>query len=187
MVFPDNLVEKVVTAVLTGGGTAASTILVFFRDVRKRIDELEKKVGSTENRTGIAYKVYLLEEEAVVGVKKLRSEIESWTQHPPDWLINFGRRRSNAPGSLDEFVAMEDRIRQMDRRIRELEETFPHLEERVRRCISEEDFAVADRQRAAEISVVRTTLAEVRGLLQGLQSVLGFPRPNGSEPKKGGP
>jgi hypothetical protein len=48
------------------------------------------------------------------------------------------------------------------------------LERKVKRMITEEEFEKSDRQRAEELSTVRLTISEVKGLLQGLQSGLGL-------------
>jgi hypothetical protein len=55
-----------------------------------------------------------------------------------------------------------------------MEENVERLEGKFRKYVSEDEFEKADRDRANEIATVRTTLAEVRGLLQGLQSALGL-------------
>ena len=36
----DNLLDSVIPAIISGGGTAISTIYAFFRDLKKRVEEL---------------------------------------------------------------------------------------------------------------------------------------------------
>ena len=67
-----------------------------------------------------------------------------------------------------------EKIRTLEGKIRDLEEVTQRLELKLKRAVSEEDFEAADRQRAEEISTVRTTVAEVKGLLQGLHMALGL-------------
>lgn len=167
MPLPDHLVENIVTAVISGGGTAVSAILAFFRDVKKRIDDLEKKVGSLENSSGLVYKIQLVEN----AIQKLSSEVNNWAAHPPESLLNVIRSRRDS--TIDEFT-IDGRIRIFESRLKAMEENIERLERKVGRCVLDEDFESADRQRAEEIATIRTTIAEVNGLLKGLQSALGL-------------
>lgn len=167
MPLPDHMLENIVTAVISGGGTAVSAILAFFRDVKKRIDDLERKVGSLETSSGLVFKIHTLE----ALVQKMGQDINNWAAHPPESLLNVIRSRRDA--TIDEFT-IDGRIRLFEARLKAMEELIEKLERKVGRCVSEEDFEGADRQRAEEIATVRTTIAEVNGLLKGLQSALGL-------------
>ncbi len=169
MPFPDHLVENIVTAVITGGGTAVSAILAFFKDVKKRIDDLEKKVGSIESGSGLSFKVQALENS----YNALKQEVSNWAIHPPTSLLQV--IRSQRTSTHDEF-SIDDRIRSFENRLKSMEELVEKLERRVKSCVDEDEFETADRQRAEEIASVRTTIAEVSGLLKGLQSALGLVR-----------
>lgn len=168
MAFPEHLLENVVTAMISGGGTAVSAILAFFRDVKKRLEELEKKVGSIESRSGLMFQVSNIE----TAISSLRTEISSLAMNPPEWLVQAIRRRSPSFHNIDD--SDHDRIRAVESKIKDLEEQLERLERKVNRCVSEEDFESADRNRAEDIATVRTAIAEVNGLLKGLQTALGL-------------
>jgi tetrahydromethanopterin S-methyltransferase subunit G len=174
MPLPDNLVENIVTAVISGGGTALSAIVAFFRDVKKRLDDVEKRVGSIEGRSGIVYSVHQLEE----ATKKLQGTLDGWAANPPEWMMRLiasgDRRRHPSLVNLEEFGDLDSKLRDLNRRLKDVEETLERVEKRVYQSVLEEDFDAADRQRAEDIAQLRTTLAEVSGLLKGLQSALGL-------------
>lgn len=169
MPLPDHLIENIITAVISGGGTAVSAIYAFFKDVKKRLDDLEKKIGSVESGSGLSFKVQNLE----ASYASLKSEVTNWANHPPASLLQVFR--SQRISTHDEFT-IDDRIRSFESRLKVMEETVEKLERRVKSCVSEDDFEDADRERAEEIASVRTTIAEVSGLLKGLQSALGLVR-----------
>jgi len=155
----DHLLESVIPAVITGGGTAVSTILAFLRDTKKRLDDVEKRVGSLEGKSGLVYSMHLLEDS----LKTLRDKVGE----PVRW------RTPSFPGEqTTDFI--EGKLRDFERRIKDLEECQERIDAKIKKLVSEDDFEQADRQRADEISAIRHTMAEVRGLLQGLQSALGL-------------
>jgi DNA repair exonuclease SbcCD ATPase subunit len=163
----DNLLESVVPAIISGGGTAMSTIFAFFRDLKKRIEDLEKRVGSVDNKFGLAFSVSLVEES----VRQVRNQIEG---------MNNGRWTRPSMTGIEGFPSLPNldqalqRVMSIEPRLRELEERCERIENKFKKLVTEEDFEQSDRQRAEEIATVRTTLAEVKGLLQGLQSALGL-------------
>jgi len=164
----DNLLESVVPAIISGGGTALSTIFAFFRDLKKKVEDLEKRVGSVDNKSGLAYSISLVEES----VRQVRNQIEG---------MNNGRwNRPSTLSGLEGFPSLPNldqaiqRMMTVEPRLRELEERCERIESKFKKLVTEEDFEQSDRQRAEEIATVRTTLAEVKGLLQGLQSALGL-------------
>jgi Glu-tRNA(Gln) amidotransferase subunit E-like FAD-binding protein len=167
----DNLLESVVPAVISGGGTAISTILAFFRDIKKKIEELEKKVGSIDGKSGLLYSMHLAEE----GIKKLKEQLEERDHHDPPQA----RRRSGS--FTNEFVPwdeIQDFIKkEVARHLEDLEERLEKLEGKVKKLVTDEEFEQADHARAGEIAQVKHTMAEIRGLLQGLQAALGLIKP----------
>jgi len=174
MPLPDHLLENVVAAMISGGGTAVSAIVAFFQGVKKRVEEIEKKVGSVETRSGLVFAVVTLEE----AVKQMRQETSMWATHPPEWLVQAVSRNRRAPSlhGYDLNASEDDRLRSFDFRLRSCEETLERLERKLKGYVSEEEFESADRQRADDIAAVRTMVAEVNGLLKGLQTVLGARR-----------
>jgi hypothetical protein len=166
---PETLVGSLITAVLSGGGTAFTTVFALFKDIKKKIEELEKKVGSFESKTGIAYAVVKNEE----AIKDLKRDTEETTD---------ARRRRPSFLSFDDMLeadttalpAVIHRIKNFEIKLREVEENLQRIDLRVKRMVTADEFETADRKRADEISGVRTTVFEVKGLLQGLHMALGL-------------
>lgn len=166
---PENLIGSLVTATITGVGTAFTTVFTLYKDVKKRVDALEKQIGSFETKTGIAYSIVKIEET----IRDLRRDTE---ENPSS------RRRRSSFQSIDDILegdnasipALVHRIKGFESKLREVEETLQRLDMKTKRMVSESDFEAADRKRAEEISGVRTTVFEVKGLLQGLHLALGL-------------
>jgi tetrahydromethanopterin S-methyltransferase subunit G len=179
MSFLDQLVENVLPAVISGGGTAASAIIAFFRDIKKRLEETEKKlhlietkIGSVEAKSGIVYTLFIVEEAA----KKLRGEMDAIFQngHPhTDWAhLPWAARRALSSLNLEELHEAVAKMRTLETRLRETEESLDRIERLVNKCVTEEDFDQATRQNNEDVLALRTAVAEANGLLKGLQSVL---------------
>jgi hypothetical protein len=166
---PETLLGSLITAILSGGGTAFTTVFALFKDLRKKVEELEKKVGSFESKTGISYAVVKLEES----LKDLRRDTDETTD---------ARRRRPSFLSFDDMLeadtnalpSLVHRIKGFEAKLREVEENLQRIELKVNRMVSESDFESADRKRAEEIAGVRNTVFEVKGLLQGLHMALGL-------------
>lgn len=166
----DHLLESVIPAVISGGGAAFSTILAFFKNMTKRIEDLEKRVGSLDGKQGLAYSIHLTEES----VKALKEQMGT-----PRDAVRWRLPSFTGEGDLGEI---EQKLRAFEVRLKSLEATLSRVEEVVekssrKKYVAEDDFEEADRERANEIAQVRTTLAEVRGLLGGLQTALGLVKP----------
>lgn len=167
MALPENFLETIITAVVSSGGTAVSAIAAFFKDVKRRLDELDRRVGSVDSRNGLAYTVDQLEET----VKK----IEGWSNHPPEWLmqlVNRGRRAIPVYGNSDEYEAHDTKLRSLERRVKDLEGQLREIERTLERTVLDDAFDVADRQRAMEISEIRANIAGISGVLKGLESAI---------------
>lgn len=159
----NSILETVVPAVVSGGGTAVSAFAAFFRETRKRVEKLEERLGSIEAKAGVTYSIHLVE----TALQDLRERLDSQVKETPRW------RMPSYSG-----IEVDDRLREFERRLKDLESNYERMEKQVRKFITEDDFEEADRQRAAEIAGVKNTLAEIRGLLQGLQSALGLLKPH---------
>lgn len=172
MPLPDHLLENVVTAVISGGGTAVSAIVAFFQGVKKKVEDLEKKVGSVDGRSGLMFSVYTIEQT----IGQMRQEISGWATHPPEWLIQTiaRSRRVQSIHSYDPSLDSDDRIRALESKLKDLEESLDRIERKMKGFVTEENFTAADRARAEDIATVRTSIAEVNGLLKGLQTALGM-------------
>lgn len=164
---PDNLVGSLLTAVLSGGTTAFSTVYGLFKDMRRKVEDLEKKVGSFESKSGIAYSVTQLESEIRDLKKGHQEETTDARRKRPSFL------------NLEEMIEAENagpllvqKLRMLEAKVREVEENNQRLELKLKRAITHDEFEQADRQRAKEISEVHSMVSEVKGLLQGVHMVL---------------
>lgn len=193
------LVETIVSGALTGGAGAATTIIAFFRDARKRIEHLEKSIGnpgsSIEPRTGI----YLVLEQlgdvssrAEEIARKARKEMDSWDDEPPDWaarLAGGGRRSSYTNEAYMEFEQrMESRYRSAQERIEELENKLENAlrkmrTEYVERSIYEDER----RKREEDLRKVRDNLQTANGFLRGVMAALGYLEDSQASPPSGLP
>lgn len=166
---PENLIGSIVTAILTGTGTAFTTVFTLYKDIKKKVDDIDKRVGTFESKTGISYTVVKLE-EALRDLKRDTDETANSRQRWPSFL------------SLDDMLeadttalpSLVHRIKGFEAKLREIEDNLHSLDLRVKRMVSESEFEAADRKRAEEIAEVRTTVFEVKGLLQGLHMALGL-------------
>ena len=130
---------------------------------------MKRKLESFESKTGLAFAITQVQET----IRDLKRDQQEET-------TDARRRRPSFLG-IEELIetegalpALVQKIRTLEGKIRDLDEVTQRLELKLKRAVSEEDFEAADRQRAEEISTVRTTVAEVKGLLQGLHMALGL-------------
>lgn len=166
---PENLIGSIVTAILTGTGTAFTTVFALFKDIKKKVDQLEKIVGSFESKTGLAYSIVKVEED-IRDLKRDTDETTDTRRRRPSFL-SFDDMLEADTTALPSLI---HRIKGFESKIREIEETLQRIELKTKRMVSESDFEAADRKRAEEIAGVRTTVFEVKGLLQGLHMALGL-------------
>jgi hypothetical protein len=164
----ETIIGSLITAILSGGGTAFTTVFALFKDLKKKVEELEKKVGSFESKTGLAYAV-VKNEETLRDLKRDTDDTTDARRRRPSFL-NF----DDMLEADTAWPSVVHRIKGFETKLREIEETLQRLELKTRRMVSESDFEAADRKRAEEIAGVRTTVFEVKGLLQGLHMALGL-------------
>lgn len=160
------ILQSVIPSALSGLGTAASAVWALFRDIKKKVDDLEKKIGSADSRSGLAFRVAILEGE----LKEIRVQLEGLL-YP-----NRGGRVNTLTG-LEGLVPMEQvtqKFSNVESRLIDLEERVERTEAKIKKFVTESDFAEADKERAKEISSIRETISEVRGMLQMLKSALGL-------------
>lgn len=166
---PETLIGSLITAILSGGGTAFTTVFALFKDLRKKVEELEKKVGSFESKTGLAYAV-VKNEESIKDLKRDTDETTDARRRRPSFLSFDDMLEAD----VSSIPALIQRIRHFEGKLREVEDNLQRIDMKVKRFVSEEEFEAADRKRAEEISGVRATVFEVKGLLQGLHMALGL-------------
>jgi predicted nucleic acid-binding Zn-ribbon protein len=166
-----SLAEAVVSGVLTGGATAATTIWGFFKTTKERLEKLEAAVGKTDPRSGLMLAVQLVNE----AVSRLQDRIERFEDRlkkQEDWG-NVGIIRTPMP--FDPHLVnpeADGRIRDALRRVGDLEDNVKRLERRIESWSG--DLDKLDERRAQELGKLREEMASINGLLRGLMAAMDF-------------
>ena len=185
----NSLIESVLSGVLTGGATAGTAVLGFFRDQKRRVKDLEArlstldaKIGSQDEKKGVVFALFVLQEavekiqegleKVELSARKTRGELEDWNEHPPEWAMSLRRR-----GASINLEHQEDFERGVNNRLRDLDmalQEFDTNNTKVTRKIVglEEGLRASDEARARELAVLREQLASINGLLRGLQAMI---------------
>lgn len=181
-----SIVQSVISGVLTGGTAAGTTFLSVFKDIKKRIGELEARVGNekTEPKTGFYLSFELLSEN----VRRMRREIDGWRDDPPDWAVRVSRRSSV---TMERDAEIEQRVEQ---RLKAFTQTIRHMEERLEEreheidnlkrtlpakkgvavdFITREEYEEDSKRRALEMIKVRENLASANTWLRGVMTTIG--------------
>jgi hypothetical protein len=163
-----DIVIQVISSVLSGGASAATTFAAVFREIQRRLTHIENKIGSQEDpKTGL----FLVTERHDETLRKLKREVESWPDDPPAWLLRLIRKTmasNSATFESADIEKIEQRLRtRLEKRIEDLEQ---ELELYVRRGDYDKDLLI----RSKELSAIREQTASSNGLLRGIMSALGY-------------
>lgn len=172
-----SILSNVISGLITGGTSMITTVLAVFRDLRKRVHVLEERLGNPgpEIKSGLFLEVAGLTE----ALRKLRREIDSWSDEPPSWA-NRLRRSSSANLNLEILQDYENRFEQRAKtildRIKRVEETLEEHEKRSRTgiYITKAEYEEDSRHRAEEISKIQSSLSSANGFLRGMMGALGY-------------
>lgn len=188
MADPTSIIQSVISGVLTGGASAGTALLAVFKDIKKRLAEVEAKVGSdkADPKTGIYYSLEVLNDS----VRRLRRDIDGWRDDPPDWLVRLvqsaARRSSVSMEHQHELEQrVEQRLRAFAQTLKRLEEDLDAREQRLedaversnpgaRVFVTREEYENDSLRRAAEMSKVRENLASSNVWLRGVLTALGY-------------
>ncbi len=185
------LIEPIVSGLLAGATTGVSSVMAFARDMKKRLTDLEVKLGQNEEpRTGIYLALWTVDES----LRRLRREVESWEDDPPEWakrLVN--RSRTNSSMSLDHLVEVENRIdgkiRTFNERIKAYQDEIDDLGSRLKKLegaleddekpdsgklITRAEYERDSRAKAEELLKIRESLASANGLLRGVMAAFSY-------------
>ncbi len=97
------------------------------------------------------------------------SELEKWKSSLEETIKDLTRGFSDFSERRFELTHIQDELRSIERRVSELEERASQCPSKF---VSDREFEAADRIRSEEIAQLRTAVAEIRGLVQGLTSFL---------------
>jgi chromosome segregation ATPase len=181
------IIETVVSGLLAGGASAGTTLLAFSRDIKKRLTELESKLGSSEDpKTGLFHSVWVVEE----GFKRLKRDVENWEDDPPEWAKRLvSRTRTNSAMGLDHMLEVEQRldqkIRTFNDRIKGYEDELEEVAKRVKtleadeqpnvgKVVTRDEYEKDSKSKAEELLKIRESLATANGLLRGVMAAMGY-------------
>jgi hypothetical protein len=179
------------TALATGGAGALTTSLAFFRDIKKRLKELEEKVGTdTEPRTGL----HLLARQAGDIARGVQRKIEGWEDNPPEWAVRLvNRSRTSTLTGVEREIEdrLDGKLRDVVRRLRDVENGVDQVERSSQVDIIPTEFVRRDeyqkdsKERSEEVQALRRELAAANGMLRGVLASMGVldvdtPAPQGT-------
>ena len=174
--MPSDILVQVVSSVLSGGASAATAFAAVFKDITRRLNALEEKLGSDEDpQTGLFLKVERTDET----LRALKREVERWQDDPPDWLVRLIRRTITSNSMT--FVFSDEQERAMDHRFKSLSSSLARLDndmkslsEATEDSVKRHDYDKDLLDRSKELSSIREQIATSNGLLRGIMSALGY-------------
>jgi len=164
------ILKTVISGLITGGTSAATTFLTVFRSMKNRVADIEERVGSpVDPKTGLYLTVATLDDT----VRRLKRSIDEWEDHPPDWAKRLvSRARANTSSDLNTVADIESRV---DARLRSFQERLSVIENAQTHAtaMTREEFLEDSARRAREVGEIREEMAAVNGLLKGILVALG--------------
>ena len=170
--------KDLIAGLITGGASALTTFLASIRDIRKRLKDLEERVGSSSNetKTGLFLALTLLEES----VRKIRRELDRWDEDPPSWAQKLFAKARTASGAFNTVSFQQEFEERIESRLRTFTERIRRLEDSVEHALVSGDFAEKKdfeeevKKRDKEMASFREQLASINGVLRGLMAALDF-------------
>lgn len=201
----DSLVQTVISGLISGGAGAATTMLAFFKEMRGRIERLEKSVGTqgsaVEPRTGLYLLVAQLGDQVKIvedALKTFKREVDRWEDDPPDWLTRaLNRRAAVTSFNAEQFEEFETRVEQRVKlatdRVKRLEDALARVQEQVEtlpdrftqesdRFVDVDTYELESRKRADDIRRIQENLNTANGFLRGVMAALGYLDPPPASP-----
>ncbi len=172
------LLQSILPGLVTGATTAGATVGGYLKGLFKRIEDLEKRVGTTDLITGVKSGLVA----TIDSLQTYQKKVEGWEHQTPIWLQNAILSQVQGRGSfasIDTGV-IEDRLRRMqDEQLRgfrdqlnSFERAIKALEERIDRCPTVDVTDRMDRATAMQMASLREDLAKANGEMQALKSIL---------------
>ena len=178
MFDPQILIETIISGIVSGGGSAFTAFAAVFHDIKKRLKALEDSIGNDgtddKPKTGLYSVVDRLNENT----HKIKREIESWQEDPPEWLLRQVNRAARTSSVNIESHAEMERI--LEQRFRTISMNIQRLEERIEvnqklsNCVIQVEYERDNLKRAQEMASFKEQLATVNGLLRGIMVAMGY-------------
>lgn len=184
---PLSIISSIASGLLTGGASAGTTFLAVFRDIKKRITDLEKKLGDEDSEPPTG--VYFTLDSLTKSVRALRNEISSWRDEPPDWLVRIVQRANRGSMNLEHWSEFEQRIEQrlnnlrsslqrleeeIDRKANRLEDEIGKSSPELSAFVTREEYQRDSVRRADEMRKIRENLKSANSFLKGVLTALGY-------------
>lgn len=175
------LIQTILSGLLSGGGSAVTAFAAVFRDIKKRLNALEGKLGNDGTdqnpKTGLFLQVERFDET----VKRLKKDVGAWEDDPPEWLIRLINRTVRSTSvNLEHFHELEVLI---EKRSRTNAQSIASVDERLDKdFIERADYERDVRMRGEELSKLREQMAATNGLLRGIMAALDYTDPAKSRP-----
>lgn len=159
-------IVKIVGGIASGLFTGGATALASTTSAKKRLTDLEKKVGTDADgeETGIF--------ATLSALRKFRRQVEHWEVDPPAWLLHLVRNRHSLPeiGRMTELECQAD----MNARLAEISDRLHALEFKCDKLVTAEEYQADSKARAEEVVRIRENLASANGTLHGILAALGY-------------
>lgn len=189
-----NVIQSILSGIVSGGGSAATAFAAVFRDIKKRLKTLEDRVGNDakdgEPKTGLFLALERTTElisrvEETAG--RIKREIKDWEEDPPEWLVRVVNRAARSTSvTLEHHSELERLIEQKARTtaasIARLEESIEHLEKQLDGYVTRIDYEHDALEREEAIGKFREHIASVNGLLRGIMTAMGYVDPTKKRP-----
>lgn len=162
--------QSLVAGLLTGGTSAGTTFLTVFKDIKKRLQDLETKVGSdrTDPKTGMLQAIETLSDQ----LRRMRREIDGWADMPPEWAIRNARRSTVNTDQYDELERrMEQKFASFARRLQQFEDDLSNIEARF---VSQDRYDEDSRRRAVDFEKIKDAIATAASWQRGILAALGY-------------
>jgi hypothetical protein len=163
------LVKSIVTGLLAGGTAAGTTFFGTQADLKKRVSDMEKRLGvETDPRTGMSLALYTVEEL----VRRLRKDFDAFEDAPPTWVSKLlTRSRTQSGLNLEVVEELENKIRTVAERTKRVEDGLDDD------YVSRADYDTDMKERAKEIIRLREEIIAVNAMLRGVMAALDIPQP----------
>lgn len=171
------ILEKLVPSVISGAGTALATVYGYLNDLKKRVADLEKRLGTVDQDTG--------SRSGMLGViEKLQKKVESIEGASDSLVENLDRLEAQVKErkefSSADVSFFEDRIHDrlkkdyaiLLEKIEKLEKRVEIAEGKIAQCQTITEAQKEREQREASLQRMTETVGRVQGHIESLRQII---------------
>ena len=189
-----HLIQTLLGGVLSGGATAGTTVLTYLKDQRTRLEALEGVIGtpgsSVKPKTGI-FVLFDQHDQNLTrlqeSLRKLKTEVDGWSEDPPAWVFRAVNRRSTLPDPDDIGL----KVQRLGARLEDLQDQLNKLGGQLKTLSSDyvdrNTYEDDTQERATQIRRIEADLARATGFLEGVMTTLDYKSKTIPPGKKKGP